>query len=192
MMTTLAVDTNALTILSPSNDTDPHRAELAPRPSSLSGLRLGVLDNGKPNSDRLLQLLGSSLVNACGIEVAAVLRKPAIGRLAPSSMVDELIAVSDVVLTGVGDCAGCCSCTIADAIVLEGRGIPVAAVCTTEFVTAAALAAASAGAPGYDVAVIPHPFGSCTDAELAERASSLTERIAQLLTAGLATTADAP
>jgi hypothetical protein len=190
-MTTLDVHTNTLTILSPSNDVEPNRADLAPRPASLSGLRVGILDNGKPNSDRLLELLGSNLVAAYGVDVATVLRKPAIGRLAPSSIVDELIAVSDVVVTGVGDCAGCCSCTIADAVVLEGRGIPVAAICTTEFVTAAALAAASAGAPGYDVAVMPHPFGSCTDPQLAERALSLTERIAALLTAGSAIAAAA-
>ncbi|HVA07022.1 MAG TPA: hypothetical protein VNG12_09815 [Acidimicrobiales bacterium] len=182
-MTTLDVHTNTLTILSPSNDMEPNRADLAPRRASLSGLRLGILDNGKPNSDRLLELLGSNLVGAFGVDVATVLRKPAIGRLAPPAIVDELIEASDVVVTGVGDCAGCCSCTIADAVALESKGIPVAAICTTEFVTAAALAAASAGAPGYDVAVMPHPFGSCTDSQLAERASSLSERIAALLTA---------
>lgn len=191
-MTPLAVHTNTLTILSPSNDMEPNRAELAPRPASLLGLRLGILDNGKPNSDRLLELLGSNLVGVYGVEAATILRKPAIGRLAPSAIVDQLVAESDVVVTGVGDCAGCCSCTIADAVVLESKGMPVAAICTTEFVTAAALAAASAGAPGYDVAVLPHPFGSCTDSQLVERALSLTERIAALLTAGSATAADAP
>lgn len=181
-MTTLTTDTSTLTILSPSNDVEPKRADLARRPASLSGLRVGLLDNGKPNSDRLLQHLGSALVTAQNLEISMVVRKPAIGRLAPSAIVDELVASCDVVVTGVGDCAGCCSCTIADAVVLEGRGIPVAAICTAEFVTAAALAATSAGAPGYEVAVLPHPFGSCTDTELAARADSVVERIAVLLT----------
>jgi hypothetical protein len=190
-MTTLGVLTNTLTILSPSNDMEPKKADLAPRPPSLSGLRLGILDNGKPNSDRLLELLGYELVRAYGVEVATFLRKPAIGRLAPTSIVDELIGASNVVVTGVGDCAGCCSCTIADAVVLESQGIPVAAICTEEFVTAAALAAASAGAPGYEAAVLPHPFGSCTDAQLIERARSLTGRIGALLTAGSASAAGA-
>jgi len=189
-MTTLDVRTNTLTILSPSNDMDPNRADLAPRPASMSGLRVGILDNGKPNSDRLLELLGSNLVAGYGVDITTVVHKPAIGRLAPSSIVDKLMSVSDVVVTGVGDCAGCCSCTIADAVVLEGKGVPVAAICTTEFVTAAALAAASAGAPGYDVAVMPHPFGSCTEPQLAERALSLTERIVALLTVRSAAEAD--
>ena len=65
---------------------------------------------------------------------------------------------------------------------LEQRGIPVAAVCTTEFVTAAAVASAAAGAPGYEVAVIPHPLGSCTDAELAARAGAIAARVRDLLT----------
>ncbi len=99
---------------------------------------------------------------------------------------DELVAEADVVVTGVGDCAGCCSCSIADAVMLEQRGVPVAALCTTEFVTAAALAAASAGAPGYGVAVIPHPLGSCTADELAARADGIAGRVVELLSAGAA------
>jgi hypothetical protein len=183
-MTTLSTDADTLTILVPTNEVEPTRAELAPRPASLAGLRLGVLDNGKPNSDRLLELLVAGLVRTSGVQVTTVVRKPAIGRLAPAAMVEDLIAASDVMVTGVGDCAGCCSCTIADAVAFEQSGIPVAAICTAEFVTAAALAAASAGAPGYEVAVLPHPFGSCTDAVLAARAASVSGRIIELLTDG--------
>ncbi|MGH9093298.1 MAG: UGSC family (seleno)protein, partial [Acidimicrobiales bacterium] len=181
-MTTLATDT--LTVLVPTNEVDPGRASLAPRPSSLAGLRLGVLDNGKPNSDRLLEALVAGLARATGLEASVWRRKPAIGRLAPAVMVDELVAQADVVVTGVGDCAGCCSCSIADAVMLEQRGVPVAALCTTEFATAAALAAAAAGAPGYGVAVVPHPLGSCTAAELAARADGIAGRVVELLSPG--------
>lgn len=173
---------SSMTILVPTNDVQATHAERADRPASLRGLRLGVLDNGKPNSDRLLDLLSATLVEKFGVRVVTSARKPAIGRLAPSDMVEELIASSDVIVTGVGDCAGCCSCTIADAVTFEQGGVPVAAVCTSEFVTAAALAATSAGLPGYEVAVLPHPFGSCTDSLLTERAFSITDRIAALLT----------
>jgi hypothetical protein len=172
-----------VTILVPANDVDPRQAQLAERPASLNGLRLAVLDNGKPNSDRLLKALVTDLEAAAGVKVATWERKPGIGKLAPAAMIDHLVRTADVVITGVGDCAGCCSCTVADAIVLEQHGIPVAAVCTSEFVTAAALAAASAGAPGYEVAVIPHPLGSCTGPELAARAHSIAGRVTALLTA---------
>jgi hypothetical protein len=174
----------SLTILVPVNDADPRQAQLAPRPPSLNGLRVAVLENGKPNSDKLLKALVTGLEATAGVKVTTWERKPAIGKLAPAAMIEDLVRTADVVITGVGDCAGCCSCTVADAIVLEQRGIPVAAVCTSEFATAAALAAASAGAPGYEVAVIPHPLGSCTDAELADRARSIAVRVEGLLTQG--------
>jgi hypothetical protein len=182
MTTDTATTTDTLTILVPVNEVEPRRAQLARRPASLRGLRLAVLENGKPNSDRLLQALIADLETADGVKVTAFERKPAIGKLAPAPMIDHLVSAADVIITGVGDCAGCCSCSVADAIMLEQRGIPVAAVCTTEFVTAAAVASAAAGAPGYEVAVIPHPLGSCTDAELAARAAAIADRVRDLLT----------
>jgi hypothetical protein len=168
-------------ILVPANGVEAAQAQLADRPASLSGLRLAVLDHGKPNSDRLLEALVADLEAATGAKVATWEHKPAIGKLAPPAMIDRLVRLADVVVTGVGDCAGCCSCTVADAIMLEQRGVPVAAVCTSEFVTAAAVAAAAAGAPGYAVAVVPHPLGSCTDAELITRARSIADRVSGLL-----------
>jgi hypothetical protein len=170
-----------LTVLVPTADVEPVRATLAPRPEQLSHLRLGVLENGKPNSDRLLRALVDALVPLTGVELLTWERKPAIGRLAPREMIDRLCAESDLVITGVGDCAGCCSCSIADAVELEQRGIPTAAICTSEFVTAASLAAAAAGARGYEVAVIAHPLGLCTEAELVDRADSIINRVRKLL-----------
>jgi hypothetical protein len=173
-----------ITILEPTNAVSTGAATLAPRPERLAGLRLGVLDNGKPNSDRFLALLAERLVRSAGVELTQRRRKPSIGRLAPSETIDELAAACDIVVTGVGDCAGCCSCTVGDAVALERRGIPVAAVCTSEFVTAASLAAAAAGAPGYRLAVIDHPFGSCTDSQLAGRATEAVGRVRTLLVTG--------
>lgn len=173
-----------MTILEPTNAMSPKAAALAPRPKRLGGLRLGLLDNGKPNSDRFLALLSERLVQIASVELTQSHRKPSIGRLAPPETIDELAAGCDVVVTGVGDCAGCCSCTVGDAVALERRGIPVAAVCTTAFVTAASLAAAAAGAPGYSLAVIDHPFGSCTGSQLAGRAAETADRVRMLLVSG--------
>src|SRR5690242_15935048 len=41
-----------------------------------------------------------------------------------------------------------------------------------------------AGMPGYPYAVAPHPFGSLTPAEVAERAERLVERVGTLLRGG--------
>lgn len=171
----------SMTILEPTNAVSARAATLAPRPARLGGLRLGILDNGKPNSDRFLALLAERLAQVAGVEPAQRHRKPSIGRLAPAETIDELAAACQLVVTGVGDCAGCCSCTVGDAVALERRGIPVAAVCTSEFVTAASLAAAAAGAPGYRLAVIDHPFGSCTGSQLADRAAQVADRVRRLL-----------
>lgn len=174
----------SMTILEPTNAVSAPVTALAPRPARLGGLRLGVLDNGKPNSDRFLALLAERLVQTSSVELIQSQRKPSIGRLAPPETIDELAAACDIVVTGVGDCAGCCSCTVGDAVALERRGVPVAAVCTSEFVTAASLAAAAAGAPGYPLAVIDHPFGACTGSQLAERATETVDRVRMLLASG--------
>ena len=68
-----------------------------------------------------------------------------------------------------------------DAISFEKRGIPAAAVITEPFVLTAAAIAELAGLPGYPHAVIPHPVGSLTAAEVRERAETIVPRVAELL-----------
>jgi len=70
---------------------------------------------------------------------------------------------------------------VLDAISFEKRGIPAAAVITSPFIPTAEAMARLAGMPGYPYAVAPHPFGSLTPAEVAERAEQLVERIESLL-----------
>lgn len=173
--------TKLITIYEPVNAVDPPTISLAERPDDLAGLRVGILDNGKPNSDRFLPILGAHLETATGVRIGEVHRKPSIGRLAPPELIDAIANESDLVLTGVGDCAGCCSCTIGDAIALERRGVPVAAICTDEFATAAALAAAALGAPGYRIGILPHPFGSRSLNDLSVQAELATAQVAELL-----------
>ena len=68
-----------------------------------------------------------------------------------------------------------------DAITFEKRGVPAAVVITAPFIPTAEAMARLAGMPGYPYAVAPHPFGSLTPAEVAERAEQLVERIETLL-----------
>lgn len=150
--------------------------ELAARPRSLAGLVLGYLDNGKPRSDRFLDLLAARL-RADGVRDAVRARKPSIGRLAAREMLDELAARCDVVITGVGDCAGCCSCSVQDGVALERRGTPTFVVCTSELLTTATIAASAAGVPHYPFVVIDHPLGSLADDVLAERAREAHRQI---------------
>lgn len=165
-----------LLILDPTGGVTTASAQLAPRPESLAGLVVGYLDNGKPNSDRLLDLLSERL-RAEGVREVVRARKGSIGRLAEPEIIDELTERCDVVITGVGDCAGCCSCTVQDGITLERRGIPSYVICTTELVTIARIAAKTAGIPDYPLMVVEHPLGSLTEELLAERAEDAAKQV---------------
>ena len=68
-----------------------------------------------------------------------------------------------------------------DAISFEKRGVPAAVVITAPFLPTAEAMARLAGMPGYPVAVVPHPIGSLSEAEIAARADALVARIEKLL-----------
>jgi hypothetical protein len=70
---------------------------------------------------------------------------------------------------------------VLDAISFEKRGIPAAAIITEPFVLTAAAIAELAGLPGYPAAVIPHPVGSLTAAEVRARAEAIAPRVVELL-----------
>ena len=159
-----------VTVLDPTEAGDRSRsAELVQPPADLNGVRIGLLDNGKPNSDRLLSLLAERF-RAHEAVLYATLRKPSIGRLAPVQLLDELAQACDLVVTGVGDCAGCCSCSVQDGIAVERRGVPTLVIVTTEFLTTARISATAAGVPDYPFTVIDHPLGSLAQGQLAQRA----------------------
>lgn len=170
-----------VTVLDPTEAGAPVRsAEVLRLPADLSGVRVGVLDNGKPNSDRFLSLLAERFV-AHGAVVRGALRKPSIGRLAPVHLLEEMVDISDLVITGVGDCAGCCSCSVQDGIAVERRGRPTVVIVTTEFLTTARVAARAAGIPDYPFTVVDHPLGSLTPTQLVQRADlAMTQVLARM------------
>jgi hypothetical protein len=76
---------------------------LAPRPAGLAGLRLGLVDNTKFNSDTLLRKLAERLERRHGTRVTVTRRKRS-----PSHEIDEndiktLRSQADLVVSGIGD-----------------------------------------------------------------------------------------
>src|SRR5436305_15042011 len=69
--------------------------------SSLAGLRVGILDNSKPNAEVLLGRVAELLVARAGAGPVTVWRKPGASR--PATVIAEVVAGSDVVLTGSAD-----------------------------------------------------------------------------------------
>jgi hypothetical protein len=76
---------------------------LAPRPAELSGVKIGLLENGKQNARRLLEDVADVLRERYGAGEAQLRRKEIFSQPAPPELVEELSAQSEVVVIGVGD-----------------------------------------------------------------------------------------
>ena len=90
-------------IFDPTSKPVERAVEVAPRPASLQGLRLGLVDNTKFNSDTLLIKLADRLARRHGVRVTLTSRKRS-----PSHEIDEagvraLRAQADLVVSGIGD-----------------------------------------------------------------------------------------
>jgi hypothetical protein len=70
---------------------------------------------------------------------------------------------------------------VLDAIFFEKRGIPAAVVITEPFVPTAIGIGRLAGMPGYPYAVIPHPVGSLSAADVRQRADAAAATVGALL-----------
>jgi hypothetical protein len=92
-----------LTLLDPRVAARPARLTRAPRPADLQGKRVGLLANGKPNSQDFLTALGTLLRDRHGAVPLVLVGKPSASRVAPADTLDQLAAQCDVVVTAVGD-----------------------------------------------------------------------------------------
>jgi hypothetical protein len=100
----MAVETvKLLTLLDPRTAPAAPPATRAARPSDLRGKRVGLLANGKANSEEFLLALAALLRERHGADKLAVVGKPSANRVAPADVLDRLAAHCDVVVTAVGD-----------------------------------------------------------------------------------------
>jgi hypothetical protein len=58
---TVEAPTRTITVLDPTAEPRPTEVRLAPRLTTLDGVRLGLLDNSKPNADRILERIEERL-----------------------------------------------------------------------------------------------------------------------------------
>ena len=90
-------------LFDPTSKPVERKVEVARRPAALSGLRLGLVDNTKFNSDTLLVKLAERLRQRHGAQVTVTRRKRS-----PSHEIDEndiktLRSQADLVVSGIGD-----------------------------------------------------------------------------------------
>jgi hypothetical protein len=89
-------------ILDPTIATAREPIAYAQRPRSLKGLRVGLLDNTRKNSEAVLLKLGEKLKAAHGIEVQVLVHKHQRAPMSDDQLAD-LKQKTDFVITGVGD-----------------------------------------------------------------------------------------
>jgi hypothetical protein len=93
----------AMEILDPVGSTTAASRTLAPRPVSLRGAVIGILDNSKPNARVLLEGVARALAAKLGARDVRVWRKPGASIGATRSVLDEMAAHCGAVLTASAD-----------------------------------------------------------------------------------------
>ena len=88
-------------VLDPTLEVETTRKERAPRPAAFH--TIGLLDNGKPNSDKLLKKVAAMLESRYpGVQINYY-RKPGAYRPAPNALLNQVATECDVALVGIGD-----------------------------------------------------------------------------------------
>ncbi|GAA3765902.1 UGSC family (seleno)protein [Microbacterium kribbense] len=157
----------------------------APRPSGLTGARVGLLDNTKHNALLFLTEVGDLLVSEYGAAGVSIIEtKKSFSVPIDDEIVARYQGACDVVVTGVGDCGSCSAAAVADGINFERAGLPAAVVLTDAFLTTGRTMAKVQGAPDYEWITTQHPMAVLTPDQVKERARLLLPEIVQALTAG--------
>jgi hypothetical protein len=92
-------------VLSPEGKAQTSTAKVAglPQFGDLRGKVVGLLDNSKPNADKLAERLAELLKEKYGVASVISRRKLTAQQGAPNQYLDELAARADIVLSGLGD-----------------------------------------------------------------------------------------
>lgn len=167
------LDSDQLFVFDPRGRVESDETPISPRPASLDGLRLGILDNSKWNANKLLR--GAQAALGAKFRFAAVnyYVKHSFSKDAAPELVAQIAAECDLLLTAIGDCGSCCSCCVRDSIALERRGVAAACIITTEFERETELTRTALGMAGLRPVVIDHPVSSITAEEVAVRVGQI-------------------
>ena len=93
----------SLQIYDPTLGATGRSVTFAPRPKSLAGLRIGLVDNTKHNSDQLLLRIAGLLESKHGAKAHIIRKKKSAGAAPHAEIVDEFKEQCDIIVAGVGD-----------------------------------------------------------------------------------------
>ncbi len=92
-----------IVVLRPDDPTPPQAAvALAPR-RALENPVIGIVENGKPQARRLLELVADELHARFGPGAVELLRKPSAAYTITPEQASDMAARAHIVVTGVGD-----------------------------------------------------------------------------------------
>ena len=178
----------SVTVYLPDSEPGPLSTSLAPSLSSLAGVRIAVLDNGKPNADVVMTRVAEALAARTGAVISVITKKGPLGQSANAAIplaadrLELLLAQSDIVITGAADCGSCTAYSVHDAIELERHGKPTVVTTTTQFEPVARTLSASFGAPNTRLLVLPHPIGGTDEVILNQWAEAAADQLIALFT----------
>ena len=92
-------------VLSPEGKAQTSAAKIAAMPqfTDLRGKVVGLLDNSKPNADKLAERFAELLKERYGVASVITRRKLTAQQGAPKQYLDELASQADFVICGLGD-----------------------------------------------------------------------------------------
>jgi hypothetical protein len=92
-------------LLDPTGDSEraTNTALARPRPQSLRGLTVGLLDNTKPNGAAILAAVGRELVEHYGVREVRMFAKSYFGTPVEESVINQMLRNCDFAVAGIGD-----------------------------------------------------------------------------------------
>ena len=90
-------------IVDPASTSAAAAKTLAPRPASLQGVTIALLDNSKPNASVLLERVGELLAARAGARAGRAWGKPGASIGASVAVLEEIAAAARVALTASAD-----------------------------------------------------------------------------------------
>ncbi len=97
------MNADKLVVLDPTCEPETEAAMTASRLASLDGKVVGLLDNAKPNSDRILDMVASLLGEKYRLAGIVRKRKRNASEPAKQELLEEMARECQYVITGVGD-----------------------------------------------------------------------------------------
>jgi hypothetical protein len=175
------VMSETMTVLMPTGARQTDAIATAPRPASLRGLRVALLDNGKEFSDIVLDGLAQALARDFAVTDIKFWRKGFPAKGAP--FIAEMAAESDVAISGVGHCGSSSPWSVIDAVNLEKAGVPTVALISRSFCPLGQIVGRGVGHAALPIIMLPHPIGDSDEARIAKKGVDAAAECVRLLTA---------